>query len=415
MSNFTYNKQKRRWYRSDGSEVKPGNRVLGKNGIYYQYNTDGSISRVGSITGGLDKSYIDWKKKHGQAVNVTLEDNAMRSSLIKDRLGKWRLDSTDHTTKTKQVDGKSYFLGKDRVWRNFDTGLRISQQQKQDLIAKNKALTKLKYNNSDESIGDKIKNHGIVEGLIDWGLDKADVDKNSYLRTGANLLGTGVYLIPGVGTVLSLGDAGLAAARGDWTNAALTVGMGLVPMTRGLKSLKTINKALGNNKVGLVDKVSSKIPFFGKPALSKSQKMINELRQANPVMDSVQSATQYLQNARNPLSRLKLPGKHTINIGEKTARGLELATNWKVNLGLIGANVGQNLYTDLNNEVQYETQQQNIREKQRDQDLGSGIIFGRMSNQDFNSMLKREGLEETMDPDSYNAVREFYAQGLVQK
>ena len=35
MTNFTYNKQKRRWYRSDGSEVKPGNRVLGKNGIYY--------------------------------------------------------------------------------------------------------------------------------------------------------------------------------------------------------------------------------------------------------------------------------------------------------------------------------------------------------------------------------------------
>ena len=50
----------------------------------------------------------------------------MRSSLIKDKVGKWRLDSTDHTTKTKQVDGKSYFIGKDRVWRNFDTGLSIS-------------------------------------------------------------------------------------------------------------------------------------------------------------------------------------------------------------------------------------------------------------------------------------------------
>lgn len=412
MSDFTYNKQKRRWYRSDGSEVKPGNRVLGKNGIYYQYNTDGSISRIGSISGGLDKSYIDWKKKHGQAVNVTLENNAMRAGLIKDRVGKWRLSSTDHTTKTKQVNGKSYFVGKDRVWRNFDTGLSISQQQKQDLIAKNKALNKLKYNNSDESFGDKIKNHGIVEGVLDWGMDKAGVDENSYLRTGANLLGTGVYMIPGVGTVLSLGDAGLAAARGDWANAALTVGMGLVPMTRGLKSLKTINKALGNNKVGLVDKVSSKIPFFGKPALSKSQKVINELRQANPVIDSTWSATQYLQNARNPLSRLKLPGKRTINIGEKTARGLELANNWKVNLGLIGANAGQDLYKDLNNEVQYEAQQQNIRGKQRDQDLNSGILFGRMSNQDFNSMLEREGIKQTIDQNSYNEAREAYAYGL---
>ena len=412
MSDFTYNKQKRRWYRSDGSEVKPGNRVLGKNGIYYQYNTDGSISRIGSISGGLDKSYIDWKKKHGQAVNVTLENNAMRAGLIKDRVGKWRLNSTDLTTKTKQVNGKSYFVGKDRVWRNFDTGLSISQQQKQDLIAKNKALNKLKYNNSDESFGDRIKNHGIVEGVLDWGMDKAGVDENSYLRTGANLLGTGVYMIPGVGTVLSLGDAGLAAARGDWANAALTVGMGLVPMTRGLKSLKTINKALGNNKVGLVDKVSSKIPFFGKPALSKSQKVINELRQANPVIDSTWSATQYLQNARNPLSRLKLPGKRTINIGEKTARGLELANNWKVNLGLIGASAGQDLYKDLNNEVQYEAQQQNIRGKQRDQDLNSGILLGRMSNQDFNSMLEREGIKQTIDQNSYNEARKAYAYGL---
>ena len=32
---ITYNKQKRRWYREDGTEVKYGNRVLGRNGIYY--------------------------------------------------------------------------------------------------------------------------------------------------------------------------------------------------------------------------------------------------------------------------------------------------------------------------------------------------------------------------------------------
>lgn len=50
----------------------------------------------------------------------------MRAGLIKDRVGKWRLNSTDLTTKTKQVNGKSYFVGKDRVWRNFDTGLSIS-------------------------------------------------------------------------------------------------------------------------------------------------------------------------------------------------------------------------------------------------------------------------------------------------
>ena len=413
MADFTYNKQKRRWYRSDGSEVKPGNRVLGKNGIYYQYNTDGSISRVGSVSGGLDKSYIDWKKKHKQAVNTTLEDNAMRSSLIKDRLGKWRLNSTDHSTKTKQVDGKSYFLSKDRVWRNFDTGLKISEQKKQDLSAKNKALTKLKYNNSDESIGDRIKNHGIVEGLIDWGMDEAGVDENSYLRTGASLLGNGLYMLPGVGTALSLGDAGLAAARGDWTGAALTVGMGLVPMTRGLRSLKTVKKMLRNNKVGLVDKVSSKVPFFGKPAISKSQKVMNELRQANPAIQNTRTAAyKYLKDNKNPLSRLKLPGNHTINIGEKTARGLELANNWKVNLGLVGANLGQNYYRDLNNEIQYESQQQDLMNKQKVQDINSGITFGRMSNQDFNSMLKGMGEKQTLDQDTYDYYRDAYANGL---
>ena len=77
---------------------------------------------------GLDKSYVDWKKKHGQSVNTTLENNAMRSGLIKDKAGKWRLNSTDHSTKTKQINGKSYFVSKDGFWRNFDTGLKISEQ-----------------------------------------------------------------------------------------------------------------------------------------------------------------------------------------------------------------------------------------------------------------------------------------------
>ena len=41
--------------------------------------------------------------------------------------------------------------------------------------------------------------------------------------------------------------------------------------------------------------------------------------------------------------------------------------------------------------------------------MDSGIIFGRMSNQDFNSMLKRDGFKETVDLDPYNAAREAYA------
>ncbi len=192
----------------------------------------------------------------------------MRSGLIKDKVGKWRLNSTDHNTKVKQVDGKSYFTSKDGVWRNFDTGLKVSEQNKYDSINRDKELSKLRYGNSNESLGDKIKNHGIVEGLLDAGLDAANVSKDSGWRTAASLLSTGLYTIPIGGTLLSLGDAGLAAARGDWTDAALSVGMGLVPLTSGLRSLKTLNKALGNNKVGLIEKVTSKV--FRRPALTKS-------------------------------------------------------------------------------------------------------------------------------------------------
>lgn len=410
MTNFVYNKQKKRWYRKDGSEVKLGNRILGSNGNYYQLNSDGTTTKIGSVSGGLDKSYIDWKKKHNQAVNSTLENNAMRSGLIKDKAGKWRISSTDHNTKTRQVNGKSYFFSKDRVWRNFDTGLKISEQTKQDLAAKNKALAKLEYGNSDESAWDKIKNHGLVSGAIDVGLDWAGVDKNSGIRTAAELASNGLYMIPGVGTALGLADAGLAAARGDWANAALSLGMGLIPMTRGLKSLKTINKALGSNKVGLMEKATSKI--LRRPALTKSQKMVNKLRQVNPVMDSHYAATQYLKNARNPLSKLQLPGGRTVNIGEKTAKGLEFATNWKPNLALGVYTTGRDLYHNIINDAKYEAQQQDTQNKQLQQDYNSGVLFGRMSNQDYNSMIERElGIKNTIDQNDYNALREAYAQG----
>lgn len=404
MAEFTYNKQKRRWYRSDGSEVKPGNRVLGKNGIYYQYNTDGSISKVGSVSGGLDKSYIDWKKKHGQAVNVTLENNAMRSGLIKDRTGKWRLNSTDNSTRTKQVNGKSYFASKDGVWRNFDTGLKISEQNKQDLVAKNKALNKLRYNNSDESWGEKIKNHGIVEGILDKGFDELGVAKDSGWRTAASLASTGLYTIPIVGTALSLGDAGLAAARGDWADAALSVGMGLIPATRGLKSLRTVNKALGSNKIGFFNKGFSKLT--GKPALTRSQRMVSDLNRVNPAISDAYSATQYLRNSKNPLSKIHLIGKHDISVGNKTARALELANNGWVTAGLMGASVGQGLYKDTKNEAIYNNQLEDTQSKQLGQDINSGVIYGRMSNSDFNSNV---GKDYSVDEDTYNNIRNAYA------
>lgn len=50
---YTYNKQKKRWY-SNGRTIRLGNRILNSNGDYIQLNSDGTVTKVGSVSKGLD-------------------------------------------------------------------------------------------------------------------------------------------------------------------------------------------------------------------------------------------------------------------------------------------------------------------------------------------------------------------------
>lgn len=397
MANFTYDKNKRAWFRSDGSRVLNGNRIY-SNGIYYQLNSDGTRSRIGTKSGGLDQSYIDWKKKHGQKFNIDLENNAMKTGLIKDKIGKWRLNDEDRSTKTKIVNGKTYFASKDGVWRNFDNGLKISQQNKLDQTQQDKAINKKLYGNEDESLGDKIKNHGIVEGLLDAGLDALHVSKDSGWRTAAGLGSMALYTLPFVGTALSIGDAGLAAARGDWSGAAMNLGMGLIPMSKGLKSLRTINKALGKTSPGLWNRMTSTV--MRRPAISKSEKMVKSLNEINPAVKDVKSAQSFLAANGTPFNKANILGFHP-RVGNKTIRAIEIASSPKTQLGLMAGSTAHDLnkYSDA-----YKSQQQEEAENKSKymQDITkNGLILGRINNKDYNQLFS----DNPIDYNTYNFYR----------
>lgn len=398
MANFNYDKNKRAWFRTDGSKVLNGNRIY-SNGVYYQLNSDGTRTRVGTKANGLDQSYIDWKKKHGQKFNIDLENNAMKTGLIKDKVGKWRLNDEDRSTKTKIVNGKTYFASKDGVWRNFDNGLKISQQNKLDQTQQDKAINKRLYGNEDESLGEKIKNHGIVEGLLDKGFDSLGVAKDSGWRTAASLGSMALYSIPLVGTALGIGDAGLAAARGDWAGAAMNLGMGLIPMSRGLKSLRTINKALGKTSPGLWNRMTSTV--MRRPAISKSEKMVKSINQINPSVKDVKSAQSFLATNGNPFNKLNVFGFNP-RVGNKTARAIEIATNPKTQLGLMA---GSTIADSAKYAKAYGAQQQEDAKKQANylQNLGStGLVLGRVNNSDYNQLF---GNDNPIDEDTYNFYR----------
>ena len=398
MVKFTYDKNRRVWLRADGSRVLNGNRIL-SNGIYYQLNSDGTRSRVGTKARGLDQSYIDWKKKHGQKFNIDLENNAMKTGLIKDKIGKWRLNDEDRSTKTKIVNGKTYFASKDGVWRNFDNGLKISQQNKLDQAQQDKAINKKLYGNEDESLGEKIKNHGIVEGLLDKGLDALHVSKDSGWRTAAGLGSMALYTLPFVGTALSIGDAGLAAARGDWAGAAMNLGMGLIPMSKGLKSLRTINKALGKTSPGLWNRMTSAV--MRRPAISKSEKMVRSLNEINPAIKDVKSAQSFLATNGTPFNKANILGFHP-RVGNKTIRAMEIATSPKTQLGLM---VGSPAH-DLNKySSAYKSQQQEDVENQAkyiQAMVDNGLILGRVNNKDYNTLA---GKDSYLDENTYNFYR----------
>jgi len=96
-------------------------------------------------------------------------------------------------------------------------------------------------------------------------------------------------MLPGVGQALSLADAGLAAARGDWGNAALNLAF-MVPGARFLKGAKTLSKVPMLSKLGKV---------FGGSGATRLEKMqINAIKSSLPKYAKVQNKT-ILSHIRN--------------------------------------------------------------------------------------------------------------------
>ena len=93
----------------------------------------------------------------------------------------------------------------------------------------------------NQSIGEHIKESGLISGVINNVLEEFGIT-NPYIRSLSNILGTGVYVIPGVGTALGIADMIQSLSRGNYAQAGLDAITALFPVTKGLKSAKTLAK-----------------------------------------------------------------------------------------------------------------------------------------------------------------------------
>lgn len=392
---YIYNKQKKRWY-SNGRIIRLGNRILNSNGDYIQLNSDGTVTKVGSVSKGLDQNYLNYLKKHNLKINTTLEDNAMKSGLINQN-GQWGKNSTDTKTKTKIINNKTYFLAKDGKYRNFETGLTKDQQDKYDLNQKKKYIDKKTNVASNNNVLGKIRNQGVTDGLIDYVGNEIGLSEDQ--KDLAKLVSTSAYFIPVVGNVLAAGDAVSAAIRGDWGEAASgAVGM-FIPQTKALKSLKTVNKLLSNNKISRLDKIKSKL--FNKPVLTKGEKFANKI-----------GITPRTTVSTNPFSnklRIELPFTKKaaeIKVSDKFATPIR-------NFGKLG---GFNwvpqiaIYNTIPSnrdkaEKQYDTLQSQHDLNQVINNYNSGIAFRRLGYDDFHNIYG----DKEVNQNNYNYLRDQVA------
>lgn len=392
---YTYNKQKKRWY-SNGRTIRLGNRILNSNGDYVQLNSDGTVTKVGSVSKGLDQNYLNYLKKHNLKINTTLEDNAMKSGLINQN-GQWGKNSTDTKTKTKIINNKTYFLAKDGKYRNFETGLTKDQQDKYDLNQKKKYIDKKTNVASNNNVLGKIRNQGVTDGLIDYVGDEIGLSEDQ--KDLAKLVSTSAYFIPVVGNVLAAGDAVSAAIRGDWGEAASgAVGM-FIPQTKALKSLKTVNKLLSNNKISRLDKIKSKL--FNKPVLTKGEKFANKI--------GITPRTTVTTNPFSNKLRIELPFTKKaaeIKVSDKFATPIR-------NFGKLG---GFNwvpqiaIYNTIPSnrdkaEKQYDTLQSQHDLNQVINDYNSGIAFRRLGYDDFHNIYG----DKEVNQNNYNYLRDQVA------
>lgn len=176
----------------------------------------------------------------------------MRTGLIYDKRGAWRLNSDDKKTKLlhDKETGRSYYQANDGkgnlIWTSFDTGLNRSVDKDRLLKAREAAIRKKaglpsEEDESTDTWEKRFKKKGILGGLVDGLMDGLGVDEDSGWRTAADLASSFVYGIPGVGTAIGLGDAAMAALRGDWAGAGTALAFSAVP---GGKVLRSAGKAM---------------------------------------------------------------------------------------------------------------------------------------------------------------------------
>ena len=191
MNGFTYDKNAKRWKRADGSQIRLGNRILTKTGDYIQLNSDGTVTKIGTKGKGITKEWAAEAKR--RKIDSTLDNQAIMSGLINQN-GRWRPDSNDKTTRIKNENGNSYFLGRDNIWRNTVNGKAYGT----------KPVTQTVQHSEPESYAGKI---------TQWLSDKFG---HKLGNKQSELLGTALYMAPfGIGNAISAADAYQSFKKGD--------------------------------------------------------------------------------------------------------------------------------------------------------------------------------------------------------
>lgn len=392
--NYIYDPKKKRWINQiTGQTALLGNRLKTREGDYIQLNSNGTVTKVGSVSGGLSKEYIALKKKLGQAVDIKAEDTAMRQGLIKDRqTGKWRLDTEDKR-KTKVIDGRQYYFrnvgnGKG-VWTNFDTGLDLSTDKAKIEKTIQQNIKKKLDKKKDESISEKIGKLGIISGLVDAGLDKIGVE-NELARAGVQAASNFVYSIPLVGTTLSLADAGILAANGRYGDAAAAIGFGLLPGGKSLKTFKQLKEA-------------SKLRKLLPKRLGIDSRSIIDRRGSTSLRDlrtkyQTLSPQDYLGKRLGKL----VAGDKNIKLSSKQIKNFNRIKD-SLKVGGIGTSIGQSIYETQQdfNKAQQEAYNDQIKLQQRlnEQDQISGLWLGRLDNNNITDTLNRESGSNKFTPE----------------
>lgn len=391
-NNYIYNPKIHRWTNKlTGQQARLGNRIRLKNGDYMQLNSDGTITKVGSVSEGLT---AEMRKKLGKSAFA--EDVAMKSNLIKDRYtGKWRLDSDDTNTKTKTVDNRQYYLrrignsNKGR-WTSFDTGLALSADKAQIQKAIDKKTESL-LENKDKSIGNYINEYGVIGGATEALMDELGV-KNEAARAVASLASNAVYMIPGVGFALGAVDAANAFRQGKIGEGLLELGMGVIPGGKILKTTKRLTK---------------RSRFFKPKLVTPNPHGMSHSAYKTAMNNYNNTIKQYHTLTFNKLAQLNKGPKifdKGVVLSDKGIKNIHRARKAAIGGGVLGTLVSSaKEYSNAYNQaVQEQAQLQN---RINQSDFEQGLHLGRFNNTNWN-----EYANDNISPTQYQTYRNLIVQ-----